>query len=436
MQTSESNILNRARSNPDWIVSAALFVLTFFIYLRTLAPSVAYLFDDSLEFQLLASRMAIAHPTGYPLYSLLIKLATFVPIGDVAYRVNLVSALSAAGTVMFVYLGSRILTRRFLTANNTVGEILLRAPALIAALVLAFGATFWSQAILAEVYALQAFLTALMLWLVLRWGVRYSHEEPHYTFLIPIAFLAGLMLTHHRMSVLLLPAVAVYVLSYDRGVLRQPRLLLKIGLAFVLPLLLYLYLPIRGTVTSSLDGTYRNTPDGFLNWILGTAYTVFVTQNPFNQTRDAFYFINLIVQDSTALGLVAIVGGLVALFLRAWKEWLLLTLALLANLVFVATYRVADINVFFIPTFVLLALLIAAGLAGFLWLAYYALSNRVASIIAAVVALLLLLIPLSLLRGITRKSICRPRPTLSNMGVTCSHSRCRKNRRLWEFWAK
>lgn len=398
MQTSEPNISTRARTYADWFAGVGLFLLTLVVYLRTLAPSVAFLFDDSLEFQLLASRMAIAHPTGYPLYSLLIKLATFLPLGDVAYRVNLVSALSGAGTVLFVYLASRLVTERFMTANNAVGEVLTRVPAVVAALLLAFGQTFWSQAVIAEVYAVQAFLTALLFWLVLRWGSLPSQRVTRYNSLLPIAFLAGLMLTHHRMSVLLVPALVVYVLSYDRTVLKQPLTLFKIVAAFLVPLLLYLYIPIRGTVTSSLDGAYQNTPEGFLNWILGTAYTVFVTQNPFNQTRDAGFYFDLIVSNLSAWGVLAGLGGFVALFLRAWREWLLIVLALAANLVFVLTYQVTDINVFFIPTFVIAALLSAAGLSGLLWAAYYALPNRAAVVAAALGALLLLLLPLNLYR--------------------------------------
>lgn len=387
MPISELRFLSRARSSLDWLVGAALFVLTLFVYLRTLAPTVAYMFDDSLEFQVLATRMAIAHPTGYPLYSILIKLATFLPFGDVAYRVNFVSAVSGAGAVLFVYLAAVLLTGRFFRANTLGGDVLTRMPALIAALALAFGETFWSQAVLAEVYALQALFTAVLLWLVLK--------RPRS--LVLIAFFAGLMLTHHRMSVLMVPAVVVYVLSYDRTFLKRPLMLVQIALALLLPLLLYLYLPLRGTVTSSLDGAYQNTPEGFLNWILGTAYTVFVTQNPLNQTRDVAYYFGLLANDLGALGLLAALVGFVALFLRAWREWLLLALALAANLAFVLTYRVADIDVFFIPTFVLLALLVAAGLAGLLWLAYYALPNRAATIAAGVGALvLLLLIPFGL----------------------------------------
>lgn len=418
MDYGQTNLENRIK-RVDWLVGGALFVITFLVYLRTLAPTVAYLFDDSLEFQLLASRMAIAHPTGYPLYSILLKLATFLPVGDVAYRANLVSALAAAGAVMFVYFAGRLVTEHLFTANNPLGDFLVRVPAVVAALVLAFGETFWSQAVIAEVYALQAFLTAMMLWLVLEWSwERRAFDASGGTLKrsgfaseispVLIAFFAGLMLTHHRMSVLLFPALVVYVLCYDRSMFRQPVLLLKIALAFLLPLLLYLYLPIRGTVTSSLDGAYQNTPDGFINWILGTAYTVFVTQNPFNQTRDASYYFDLLMNDMGAWGLVAIVGGFVALFLRAWREWVLLTLALAGNLVFVLSYRVADINVFFIPTYVILALFFAAGLAGAFWLLYYLFSNRTATAVASVGAAFLLLVPFSLYRE------HQPRVDLSN----------------------
>lgn len=394
MQLSKVNLSTRARRNADALVSAALFLLTVIVYFKTLAPGVAYLFDDSLEFQLLAARMAIAHPTGYPLYSILLKLATFLPFGDVAYRANLLSAVCGAGAVAFLYLGARQLTARFARAENMAGEILTRAPALIAALLFAFGKTFWAQSVLAEVYALQAFLSAVMLWLVLRWGAQRAPRNP--TALLVIVFWAGLMLTHHRMSVLLLPALGVYVLSYDRSFLREPRALAKMAAVFVLPLLLYLYLPIRGAVTSSLDGAYQNTPEGFLNWILGTAYTVFITQNPLAQTRDSAYYWTLLVNAFTPLGLSIAIGGFVALFLRAWREWLLLALALAANLIFGLTYRVADIDVFFIPTFMLGALLGAAGLSGLLWLAYYSWSPRVALFVSAIGALALLWLPVTL----------------------------------------
>ena len=82
------------------IIAGGLFIVSFSLYLSTLAPSVVTLFDDSLEFQLVTYQLGIAHPTGYPLYTLLGKLFTFImPIGNVAYRVNLMSAFFGAATV-------------------------------------------------------------------------------------------------------------------------------------------------------------------------------------------------------------------------------------------------------------------------------------------------------------------------------------------------
>lgn len=402
MPKTESQTVRRVVVSLDVLVAVVLFILSLVIYLRTLAPSVAFLFDDSLEFQLLASRLAIAHPTGYPLYSILLKLFTFVPLGDIAYRANLASACFGALAVAFVYLAARRLTDRFMTANDRWGQVLVRVPAFVAALGFAFGETFWSQAVIAEVYALQALLTAAMLWLVLRWSDTATGREGEgkpstpLASLTLIAFFAGLMLTHHRLTVLLFPALAVYVLSYDRTFWRSRGTLWKLALAFLLPLLLYLYLPVRGAVTTSLNGLYANTPTAFLDWVMGTSYSVFLSQNPFNQQRDALYYWNLFFNEFTPFGILLALEGLVALWLRAWREGVLLALGLAANLAFGLSYRVADINVFFIPAFVIVALLLGVGIAGLIWVAFYGLPNRAAQLASIVGLLLMLILPLSL----------------------------------------
>lgn len=380
-----------ARRYGDWLIGPALAFFTFAIYLRTMAPSVAELFDDSLEFQLVAPRMAISHPTGYPLFSVLIKLFTFLPVGDIAYRVNLATALFGALAIAVLYAVTRRLVRS-------------RMAGVVAVLAFAIGETFWSQAVLAEVYTLQALLTAGMLWIALEWGqtrpigdekmpLRTLFSSP-----IPVAFFFGLMLTHHRMSLLLLPALAVYVLSYDRTFLRQPRTLLAMLVAFVLPLLLYLYIPIRGLATSSLDGTYQNTLSGFTSWVLASSYNVFLTQNPFNQEREAGYYFDLFLRQFSWVGLALGAVGFAALARHKPREWLLLAIAFAANLAFGLTYRVADIDVFFIPSFLFAALFIAVGID---WLGQVPSNILTSERLHAPSAVLLLaltaLIPLSLL---------------------------------------
>ena len=113
-----------------------IFIGALALYARTLAPSVVELFDDSLEFQLVGYKLAIAHPTGYPLYTLLLKLSSFLPVGDVAYRANLLSAFFAAFAVALVCC---IVWR--LTGSP--------AFALVSAGALAVSPVFWSQAVIA-----------------------------------------------------------------------------------------------------------------------------------------------------------------------------------------------------------------------------------------------------------------------------------------------
>lgn len=95
----------------DWLLAAGLFAGSSLVYLHTLAPSVSTIFDDSLEFQLVCYLPGIAHPTGYPLYTLLGKLFTYLPLGDVAYRVNLMSAFFASLTASILYATLRLLIR-------------------------------------------------------------------------------------------------------------------------------------------------------------------------------------------------------------------------------------------------------------------------------------------------------------------------------------
>lgn len=364
------------------------------------------MFDDSLEFQLVAPRLAIAHPTGYPLFSILINLFTYLPVGDVAYRVNLASAFFGAVGVALVYSVSRKL-------------IDSRAAAIIASLIIAFGETFWSQAVIAEVYTLHVALSAAMIWLALRWSERLTgaaggseqtpvdaqtdKSRPRIAFqvsLTALSFFFGLMLTHHRMSILLFPALAVYVLTYDRGFLRDPRTILRMAIAFALPLLLYLYIPIRGLVTTSLDGTYQNTPSGFLGWVLGSSYNVFLTQNPLGEQREIGFFIDLAQRELTWVGLALAAIGLIALARRKPRECLLIGLAFTANLLFGLTYQVADINVFFIPAFLFTSIMLAAGVDWLARLPANTLTNeRLHAPLSAFLLLLSILLPYSLFQG-------------------------------------
>jgi hypothetical protein len=354
----------------DPLIGTALFVGSFLIYLQTLAPSVATIFDDSLEFQLVCYQPGIAHPTGYPLYTLLGKLFTFLPVGDVAYRVNLMSAFFASITVGLMYAILKLMTKQ-------------RAPAILGAATFAVSAVFWSQAVIAEVYVLNAAFMALTLVLLLAW-VR-SYEEPHVysqralwrpdTILSVLALVYGLALTHHRTMLLLAPVLVIVVFAVDRRIFTRGRLLARLILLFLAPLCLYLYIPLRASTLSPLDGAYQSTLQGFVNYVTARPYVkMFVSENPVQENRDLTFYFDLLRAQFTWAGIALGVLGVVWSFRRR-KMASLLVIAFAIIAIFVAGYHVPDIEVFLIPVFLIWALWIGNGFAA-LWESFTGLWER------------------------------------------------------------
>lgn len=368
-----------------WPLPAALFAFSLALYLGTLAPTVATIFDDSLELQLALPTLAIIHPTGYPLYSLLGWLVTkLVPIGDAAWRANAFSALAAAGAVALFYPTARRL------GSNAV-------PAVVAALLLAVGPVWWSQATIAEVYAFQGLLTLFVLLALLAWDEARGPDRDRRLRLVGLAF--GLGLAHHRLTLLLAPAALLFLLWGEPGLLRRPRAWVGPFLALAAPLLSYGLLPLRAHV-GSLDGSYERI--GFWGWVLGGGYSTFWRENPFGLHRTWADLFGIVLAQYGVAGIViALVGW--PLWRLQPRRFVLLTLIAVTDLVFAYGYRVADIEVFLLPAILALALFIAVGLTP-LWdavLLYLASWSRVRKVPVAVVgpplaALLLLLWPLGL----------------------------------------
>jgi hypothetical protein len=330
------------------VIALPIFLLALGLYGKTLAPTVVTIFDDSLEFQLVPYLLGIAHPPGYPLYTLLGALFTRLPLGDVAYRVNLMSAVFGALSVALVYLinielivASSKSPEAHKASNRQRWAVVLAA--LIGALALAISPVFWSQATVAEVYTLNATFVAGMLWLL-----AVGTYPPSERTLTALALLFGLSLTHHRTMLLMLPAIVYYLWpQYKTWTLHT---WIRTAAALVVPLLLYLYIPVRGHV-GSLDGTYVNTLEGFWNQVTASGYGIFIFENPFGAARGIEFYLSLFLEQFGLIGLAAGLLGLVVL--RRPRTRGLTLIAFTTYLAFNLVYNVADIEVFFIPLFLI-----------------------------------------------------------------------------------
>lgn len=274
-------------------IPAFVFLATAALYIRTTAPTLGGAFDSE-EFQHVAYTLGIAHATGYPLYLILGKFFTsLVPFGNVAYRMNLLSAFLGAGAATLVYLNAMQLTQR-------------RIASLAAAALFATNAAVWRQSGVASVGPLHLLLLAAIVYGVLLW-----HEQS--ASLALVAFLVGLGLTHHRTILFLIPIVALYVLLFRRQAIQQPQQLAKILLAFVFPLLLYLYIPFFGNNSS----WYSNTLQGFIGEISGGDAGDFLRTTP-SQIFEGIVVVSQYLDESFGyLGAVLIAIGAISLKRKA-----------------------------------------------------------------------------------------------------------------------
>ena len=345
------------------VVAGLLAALAAFVlYLRTLAPTVLY-YDypdmrDSVALQVKTYVLGIPDVTGYPTYTMLAHLFTYLPFGDPAYRVNLVSAVFGAATVFLLYLVCRRLT----------GWI---SPSLAAALLFALSETFWSQAVIAEVYTLNTLFVTAVLLVLLVW-----RDERRDLYLLLAAFLMGLSLTHHLTSGLLLPAGLLFVLLVDRSKLLQLRLVFGGAGFFLLGLLPYLYLPARASMEAtsravSVDSTLvvqdPSTFGGFFDLLTGGDFRgAMFTFGPAELPGRFVYYLGYLSEQFHPGFLAVALLGIAYLLAKDRAALALLGSLYLGWLFYALEYDIADVYYQFIPTYLVLAVFVAAGLAALL----------------------------------------------------------------------
>src|SRR5881275_872505 len=169
-------------SRAELLCAGTVFLATLLLYSWTLAPTVTL--TDSGELIVVAQGLGVAHPPGFPLWVILAHLASRVPLGNIAVRINFSSALFAAlaSAMLTLVVAELIITASYLpktkergarkktkTADSALDPVLIFAPAVGAGLLMAFSRTLWSYATIAEVYTLNTLLILTVFFLMARW---------------------------------------------------------------------------------------------------------------------------------------------------------------------------------------------------------------------------------------------------------------------------
>jgi hypothetical protein len=209
----------------DWACALAVGALTLALFVATVQPDVGGP-EDTPKFQFLGYVLGTGHPPGYPLYVLLSHAFVQLPIGTIAYRANLFSAVMAAIACALTYVLGRQLGAG-------------RWAAIAASTALATGLSFWTNAVFAEVYSLAAVMVALTIVCLIAWATR-----ARVGWLLAAVATFSLGLGNHLTIVGIAPAAIIYVLVHNRRVL-TPRVIAAVTLLFFLGVAQYGFIILR-----------------------------------------------------------------------------------------------------------------------------------------------------------------------------------------------
>ncbi len=380
-----SSINNRARI----ILAISVFVPAFALYLYTLAPTVTLV--DSGELILAARTLGVAHPPGFPLYVLLAHLFSLLPLGNIATRIHVVSAIFAA-------LASAILTLALFEALQTPlqsiskskaksssrkrskatgkdlepdfekpsSPTLIFAPAILAGMLFAFSRTLWAYATIAEVYTLNAFLFITIVWLMISWRKEAIDAKANRTTLsdrklLIAAWVFGLALGVHHVTIgLLLPGLAAMVFVTEGLAFFKSKRLLIAALVSITGLGIYIYLPVAASRSPLMNWGKPSTLESFWWHVTGKQYQVFFDLS-FSRISE---FFKLVFREFSPswfpFALFISLAGFVHLFKRDKALFLLLALTIIADVFYGLGYEIAeDKDAYYLPAFI--ALVIAFG---------------------------------------------------------------------------
>ena len=188
------------------------FLIALFTYVSTLEPTVS--FWDCGEYIATSVKLQVGHPPGAPVFQLVANVLSQLAFGDVsrqAFYVNMVSGLSSAFTIPFLFWTITMLGRKlFATDDISKGqEIILIGSGLVGALAFTFSDSFWFSAVEGEVYAMSSCFTAIAFWAVLKWESVVDSDEYANRWLLLIAYLTGLSVGIHILVFLTIPSVVM-----------------------------------------------------------------------------------------------------------------------------------------------------------------------------------------------------------------------------------
>lgn len=352
-------------------------IIVFIIYLLTLAPNVIQI--DSGELAAVQATLGIAHPTGYPLFTIFGYIFQFIPLPfSTIYKLNILAALWCASAVtIFIYTAKIILENihKFEVVkslknkkkskdkktensevNNQISKIsttVIYISSLFGGLFLAFSKTFWFQSTSVEVYSLHLFIITLIIYFLVKAFVNENQNELKGWLLFAAALALGF--GNHMTTLLILPGVA-YLFFIKLKFRKETffKLCKMLVLFFSLLFLTYSYLPLRAAQNPVLNWGNPIDMERILRHISGKQYQVWLFSSTEAAKKQFNYFINNITDELNIILLISTLG-IIYTFFRARKLFFFLLITFFSTVLYSINYDINDIDAYFLLAYIILA---------------------------------------------------------------------------------
>lgn len=361
-------------------------LLVFIIYLFTLAPSVIQI--DSGELAAVQATLGIAHPTGYPLFTVLGFLFQLIPIPvTTIYKLNLLSsvwsALAVATFSVFVFdvlkyvLSKQSVNKREKSKETTINQTVLIFISVGSALIMGLGKTFWMQSTSVEVYSLQTFLFSLILLFSFR-GFSNTVDKNYW---IICAFVIGLSFSNHMTTILTLPLViGLWYIQTNHIGKKLNKLLFFIVIVILTAGLFYSYLPLRSVFQPYFNWGNPINFENFLRHISGKQYQIWLFSSFESAQKQFSFYVSNFRNEFVYTGIIIGLTGIVRIAILNFKLAMILISTFLISILYTINYDIADIDSYFLFSFMIFSLFVSFGLVYLFIFLFNKIKNETATI--------------------------------------------------------
>jgi hypothetical protein len=348
-------------------------LLVFFIYLFTLAPSVVQI--DAGELATVQATLGIAHPTGYPLFSIIgfLFLKIPLPITKIV-QANLLAAIwCSLGIFVFINIIELLFSKiKIQPAVNSktkgrkqkIYTDFNKDQAVIAsisgALFLALSKTYWMQSTSVEVYSLQVFLFMLIIFVSLK--VFYKEKKNIFDW-VPVGLAYAFGFANHMTTMLLIPFSAILFFQKEKFV-KQSFIKIAVTVIISIPLLIlfYSFLPVRAAMNPPINWGNPVNMENILRHISGKQYQVWLFTSLEAAQKQFKYFLTNFPSEFAYIGLILGAVGFVFIIKQNIKLFAALTATFVFTVLYSINYDIVDIDSYFLLAYIMFAIFISLGI--------------------------------------------------------------------------